>query len=72
MSARLKFMTIVYRTKAKGEKKRVFGFSISEEQYNFMKEHKEVNWRATMRESLSSTINEVKQKNEKSDIHKKQ
>jgi len=63
-------MTIVYREKVKGEKKRMFGFSISEEQYNFIKEHKEVNWRATMRENLDAIINEIKQKNEKSDIHK--
>jgi ribulose 1,5-bisphosphate carboxylase large subunit-like protein len=45
--------------------KRVFGFNITEEQYEFMHQHKEVNWRATMRQQLESIIAEVKQPKKK-------
>lgn len=54
--------TIVYREKGKGNQHKMFGFGITTEQADFIKAHKEINWRATIREYLASVISEVKQK----------
>lgn len=53
---------IVYRQQGETKQAKMFGFAITDDQANFMKEHKEVNWRATVRAYLVSIISEVQQK----------